>query len=170
MLYVIKSLTLQKHININIVVDMFENLVSNSYAIWLVIAVILLIVELGTGGFYIICFAIGAIITAILSIFFSTNWQLLIFVLASLVSVFLVRPLFLKLTNKNGVERKSNADAIIGRIGTVSKTIEANGYGRIALDGDDWKACATDDKEIPAGTSVIVVDRDSVIVKVSVLK
>ena len=66
--------------------------------------------------------------------------------------------------------RVSNADAIIGRTGTVSQAIPVGGYGRVALDGDDWKACSSDTEELPAGTMVKIIDRESVIVKVTKLK
>ena len=60
-----------------------------------------------------------------------------------------------------------NADAIIGRTGSVSQAIAANGYGRVALDGDDWKAQSADGQPIAAGTRVRIVGRESIIVTVT---
>ena len=60
----------------------------------------------------------------------------------------------------------SDADAIIGRIGRVSEDIEENGFGRVALDGDDWKAATSDGRALPAGTRVKIVDRESIIITV----
>ena len=64
-------------------------------------------------------------------------------------------------------DRKSNADALIGQIGEVSQTIIAGDYGRVKLDGDDWKAEApTSTENIEVGTKVKVVGRESIILKV----
>ena len=61
----------------------------------------------------------------------------------------------------------SNADAIMGRMAMVSQDIPANGYGRVALDGDDWKATAKE--SLSKGEKVIIVDRDSIILTVEKL-
>ena len=58
----------------------------------------------------------------------------------------------------------SNADAIIGRKAKVSQDIPANGYGRVAIDGDDWKATASTD--IKKGDTVTIVTRESIILTV----
>ena len=72
----------------------------------------------------------------------------------------------LKFLHKNEVNRASNADALIGRIGKVSEGIKENGYGRVALDGDDWKAVSSDGKEITKGENVKIVGRESIIITV----
>lgn len=146
---------------------MIEYLTANYWVMWLVIAIVLLIVELGSGGFFIMCFTIGAIASAIISLVGGIYMQLIIFILTSAICVFLVRPFALKYLHRHKNDRRSNADAIIGRIGTVSQTIPAGGYGRVSLDGDDWKAYANDSQDIPVGSSVIIVGRESVIIKVS---
>ena len=61
----------------------------------------------------------------------------------------------------------SNADAIIGRVATVSQDIPANGFGRVALDGDDWKATAKE--SLDKGEKVTIVARESIILTVEKL-
>jgi len=62
---------------------------------------------------------------------------------------------------------KTNADALIGREGRVSEDINpVSGKGRVAIDGDDWKAVSADGAPIAKGTIVEVVGRDSVIITV----
>ena len=73
----------------------------------------------------------------------------------------------LKHLHRNEDSRVSNADAIIGRIGRVSETIEKNGYGRVAIDGDDWKALSQDGEAIEKDTNVKVISRDSIIITVA---
>jgi membrane protein implicated in regulation of membrane protease activity len=54
----------------------------------------------------------------------------------------------------------------MGRIGRVSQQIEKGGYGRVAIDGDDWKSVSADGETIEDGASVRVVGRESIILTV----
>ena len=69
-----------------------------------------------------------------------------------------------------GIERSHGASIGAQVSPQVSQAIPVGGYGRVALDGDDWKACSSDTEELPAGTMVKIIDRESVIVKVTKLK
>lgn len=147
---------------------MIEYLSANIWQAWIVVAVLCLIAELSTGGFFVMCFAIGGLVAAIVSPLGGIYWQLAVFVLVSVACIFMVRPFALKYLHfgKNNVV--SNADAIIGRNGRVSQTIPLGGYGRVAIDGDDWKAQAsTTVEDIPVGSSVKVVARESIIIDVT---
>ena len=93
-------------------------------------------------------------------------WQLLLFAVLSVLCLFFVRPVMLRYFHRNDPDRKSNADALIGQEGRVSETIVADGYGRVAIDGDDWKAVSADGREIAKGSKVRVVSRDSIIITV----
>ena len=134
---------------------------------WLIVSICCLIMELFSGGFYILSFAVGALPALLVAALGgSFYWQLGVFAVFSVLSLTLVRPAMQKLTNQGKEERKSNADAIIDRIGFVSERIEKNGYGRVALDGDDWKAMSIDGEEIEKGERVKIVGIDSIIVTV----
>ncbi len=146
---------------------MIDYISQNIWQLWAVVAVACLITELVSGGFYIICFAIGAVVAAVVSPAAGLGWQVLAFIVASALSIFLVRPFALRYLHSNKPAPVSNADAIIGRTGRVSETIKAGHYGRVAIDGDDWKAQATTtDTDIAAGQRVKVVSRDSLIIDV----
>lgn len=136
---------------------------------WALVALICLILELTNGDLYILCFAIGALCGAVASLLTdSIIAQIVIFAVCSLLSVIFIRPVALRWLHKGEDARVSNADALIGRIGRVSQKIEAGGYGRVAIDGDDWKAESADDKEIAEGEKVTVISRDSIILKVTI--
>ena len=83
-----------------------------------------------------------------------------------MLSIFFVRPKLAKLLHGKRRERLSNADALMGRIGRVSEAIEQGGYGRVAIDGDDWKAVSADGSYMPLGQNVRVVGRESIIITV----
>ena len=73
----------------------------------------------------------------------------------------------LKYFHKKEHDRPSNADALMGRTGTVSQTIVAGDHGRVKIDGDDWKAVAPSaTADIPVGTKVKAVGRESIIITV----
>lgn len=140
----------------------------NLWLFWAIVGVVCLILELSSGTFFIMCFAIGAVFSIIASLIGVSSFglQVLIFAAFSALSIFFVRPFALKYLHKGEDNRVSNADAIIGRIGTVSEPIEANGYGRVKIDGDDWKAVSVDGSSISCGESVRVVKLDSIIITV----
>lgn len=145
---------------------MIEYLLANMWQVWAVIAVLGLILELSSGDFFIICFAIGACGAAAVSPFTGFYTQLVVFGLITSLSIYQVRPFALRFLHKNEPKRVSNADALLGRIGRVTKAIEGHDYGRVAIDGDDWKAKSTDGRTLSVGTRVKVVDRESIIITV----
>lgn len=146
---------------------MIDYFSQNLWQLWSLIAIICLILELTNGDFFIMCFAIGGVITAIASAVGASFYAgLAIFAATSILSLFFIRPTMLKYLHKDEGSRASNMDAILGRIGRVSQPIERNGYGRVAIDGDDWKAVSADGEPIECGENVKVVGRDSIILTV----
>ncbi len=145
---------------------MTDYISANMWQLWGVLAVVCLVLELSTGGFFIICFAIGALFALLASFAGGIYMQLGAFVLFSAVSIFLVRPFAVRYLHRSEDRRVSNADAIIGRVGVVSQSIEEGGYGRVAIDGDDWKAESEEHEAIAEGSRVEVVGRESIIIKV----
>lgn len=139
----------------------------NLWQFWAVMAFLFLILELTSGDFFILCFAIGAAFTTLLSLTgIGFLWQLLVFAIVSVLCLFFVRPVMLRYFHRNDPDRKSNADALIGQEGRVSETIDADGNGRVAIDGDDWKAVSADGSQIEKGVKVRVVGRESIIITV----
>jgi len=149
---------------------LIQYLAENFWILWAILSVVCLILEMSSGDFYITCFAIGAASAAIADgLGLNGYWQLLVFAACSAVSIFYLRPFALKFLHTDTPSRNSNADAIVGRTGTVSEDIPANGYGRVALDGDDWKAQTADGTPIAKGQRVRITDRDSIIITVAPL-
>lgn len=137
------------------------------YHFWLIAAIVLIIVEIFTATFAVLCFAIGCLFAVGADLLgWSINIQILVMVVGTVLSFVLVRPVALKYLNRKK-EVVSNADALIGRIATVSEKIDFNaGTGRVAVDGDDWKAYSNDGAVIEKGEKVEIVNRDSIILTV----
>ncbi len=146
---------------------MIDYLTSNLWLVWTLISVLALILEVSSGTFYLMCFAIGAACSVIVSLFGTPFWfQVVIFAVASAVCVFGVRPFAIRYLHPNHGVRTSNADALIGREGLVIEPINAEKPGYVKVDGDEWRAVTKDGAAIPKGATVRIVDRDSIIVTV----
>lgn len=139
--------------------------------IWAIVILACAILELLTGGLYIICFSVGALAALPLAAFdVALEWQIAVFALVSVGSIYTLRPLAKQyLHRKDADQPVSNADAIIGRTAVVSQDIPDHGYGRAALDGDDWKARSLNGAPIAKGQRVRIVQRASVVVIVEAL-
>ena len=138
---------------------------------WAVVAVVCLILELMAGDFFIICFSIGAVFAAIAAAFgLGFYSQLVAFAVFTLISLFWVRPFAKRYLRKGEDNRVSNADALMGRQGRVVETVEADGFGRVQIDGDIWKAVTQESVDIPEGTNVRVIGRESTIITVESIK
>lgn len=143
-----------------------EYFAGNLWQFWALVCMLCLILELFSGDFFIMCFAIGALLSAIVSVFGPGMYsQLAVFVIVSILSIFFVRPFAIRYLHSNE-GRLSNAEALIGRVGRVSTTIPSGGHGRVAIDGDDWKANSVDGSEIEEGTKVRIVSMESIIITV----
>nr|MBN2277800.1 NfeD family protein [candidate division Zixibacteria bacterium] len=112
--------------------------------LWLAAAVIFLIIELGTPSLVFACFtagSIGAAITALIT----DNYlvQAAVFAGISIILIPLTRPLARKITKPS--PQPTNADAMIGRPGVVTKKIDpAHDIGQVRVDGQVWQALADD--------------------------
>ena len=147
---------------------MIEYIINNSWQVWAVVAVLCLILELSSGDFFIICFSIGAVAAVIgAAVGLSIYWQVGLFVAFTLLALFTVRPFALRWLHKNEPNRVSNADALLGRTGRVAEAIKAGNNGYVQIGGDLWKAVSTTD--IPVGTTVRVIGRESTIIRVNPL-
>ena len=136
---------------------------------WVIAALILVVVEIFTTGFAVICLAIGALAAAVdAACGGGAEGQLIWFAAATLLAFVFVRPLLVKAFRKSGGrERLSGVDALKGREAIVSEHISASGNtGRVAVDGDDWKAVSVDGADIGKGEKVTIESVDSVVLTV----
>ena len=141
------------------------------YQYWLVAAIALIIFEICSATFGAICFAIGAGFSALVAgLGGNFTWQIVVFAAVSLLTFIFLRPVAIRWLDSKSKEVKTNADALIGRKGIVSERIDAAQHmGRVAIDGDDWKAVSADGTVIEKGTSVEIIKIDSIILTVKTL-
>ena len=146
---------------------MIDYMIQNLWLAWLLAGIVCLILEMMNNDFFIMCFAIGSFCASVASLMIdSIVVQVIVFAIFTLLSIFYVRPIALKYLHKGEDQRLSNADALIGREGKVTDTIETGGYGRVKIDGDSWKAQASGNDGIDVGAKVRVLRIDSIILTV----
>ena len=146
---------------------MIEYFAANMWQLWAAIAVVCLILELSSGDFFIICFSIGAVFACLTdALGGGIILQLVVFAVFTLASLFFVRPFAVRFLHKGESNRVSNADALLGRKGRVVETVKADSYGRVQIDGDIWKAVTNESQDIPEGSNVRVISRESTIITV----
>ena len=149
---------------------MIDYISQHVWQLWAVVAVVCLIFELMAGDFFIICFSIGAAFACLTdALGGGIILQLIVFAVFTLASLFFVRPFAVRFLHKNDSNRVSNADALLGRKGRVVETVKADSYGRVQIDGDIWKAVTNEPQDIPEGTNVRVISRESTIITVETI-
>ena len=124
--------------------------------VWLVLLILFSVVEGATVGLVSIWFAAGALV-ALLSTFFTANiWiQITLFLLVSLITMVIVRPLARKYVFPTVVP--TNADRVIGREAVVTEDIDnLSGKGVAVVFGVAWTARSETGAPIPKGTTVTV--------------
>lgn len=124
---------------------------------WIVIAVIAAIIEGCTTQLVSLWFAIGAVVTAVVSVFTGNILlQLAVFVVVSTVCIIATRPLAKKLRNSTG-DIPTNCDRYLGKIAEVIVDINnTEAVGQIKVEGSVWSARSSTGEPLPVGTRVVV--------------
>ncbi|MBE5819248.1 MAG: NfeD family protein [Clostridiales bacterium] len=130
--------------------------------IWLIATGIFFIFEIFTSGFLIFWLGIGALL-AMLTSFITDDLaiQFIVFVISSAALIPLTKPLVNKYIDSKTV--KTNAYSIIEKKGIVTIEINsADATGQIKVNGEIWSAKSENEKIIPVGTEVKVLNIDGV--------
>lgn len=125
--------------------------------LWILVALISLGIEIATVGSLIsIWFTIGALAAYVGQLAgLDFAFQVLLFILGSLVSFALVRPLAAKYLSAK--QEATNADRYIGRVFTVVEAITEEQWGAIKIQGVRWSCREVKGKPVAVGETVEVV-------------
>ncbi len=144
--------------------SLFEQIL---YWHWIVLGLLLVILEMLLPGFVLIWFGVGALLVGSLLYVIpemSWQWQLLIFSIFSLTSVFAWR-----IWSKNNLTDDPESDilnqrgrALIGRETVLIEPI-VNGVGRIQVDDTFWRVHGND---LGIGNLIRVIDAEGATLKV----
>ena len=128
--------------------------------IWLVLALVLALGELTiAGSFFVIPFAIGAAVAAIVSFFGApvpVGW--VVFLVVSLASFLALRPLSRRL-DADDTDHGVGANRLIGEPGQVIEAIPGGGdLGLVRVGREEWRAEVADQSPLAIDTFVEVTE------------
>lgn len=130
---------------------------------WLILAGFFLIIEIVTTGFLVFWFTVGALVAMVASLFISNIIiQTTIFLIASVILLFVTRPFVAKITQKDETV-KTNVYSIEGKIAKVIQDVDPiEGLGQIKVNGEVWSAKSYNDTFISKDTEVVIEKIDGV--------
>ena len=129
--------------------------ITNPVAIWLIILILLIVIEIFTLGLTTVWFAGGAL-AAFLAGFigFGLAVQVIVFLVVSVLLLVLTRPIAVRYFNQE--RQKTNAERLIGEKALVLEDIDTlKAVGRVSVGGQEWSA-KTDEPDGKIGKDTIV--------------
>jgi len=133
--------------------------------IWLIVGLIMLLAELVSVLLVFVFFAIGALLTALLAsmgLLNSMEIQILAFSAISLLSLVILRKYAKNwLDNKRG--KLHEYSEFVGETALVIRDIPANGEGKIYYRGAEWKAVSFNHTPVVAGSKVVIIRTDGIV-------
>lgn len=116
------------------------------WSFWIILAVIFGFIEIVSPTFFFFWFAIGALVTGILSVFIgSLTVNIAIFVIVSLILWLSTRKIVSR-WYKNSSPNKLYLDTIEGREGII-KSIDSDGKMVINIKGEQWRGYRNNEEE-----------------------
>ena len=138
------------------------------WIVWLAIFVIAVIVEASGPSLVSIWFALGALVTMIISFIPGVAWwiELIVFIVVSMTAILALRPILKKYFKIN--KFNSNVDGLAGKEGFVLEEIAFLTPGLVKIGDVKWNAIpAKKDEVIPVNSvvQVVTVEGNKLIVK-----
>ena len=136
---------------------------------WFLIGIILLVLELVIPGLVLFFFGVSAWIISLILLFvdISATSQVSLFTALSIVLIFTLREklkFYFQGQTTHSEIHEIQSD-FIGKQVTVTETIKTNGFGKIELNGTNWKAKSEDTINIGESAEIIKKDNLTLIVK-----
>jgi inner membrane protein len=124
--------------------------------IWLGAAVVLGVGEMATAGFFLLPFAIGALVAAVLAfVGVGIALQLVVFAVVSVVVFAAFRPLAHRL-DQGSQDKGIGARRLVGASGLVLEAIGSTEAGMVRIGTEEWRAESADGQPIESGMAVTV--------------
>jgi membrane protein implicated in regulation of membrane protease activity len=135
----------------------------NISVIWFLIGFAFFILEFVIPGFILFFFGIGAWVVGTITLFtdISVAFQIIIFLVSSLVTVLLFRKWVREKLGMRNTSPQLLEDEFIGKTATCSEPIAPGVNGKVTFKGADWDASA--DEHISPGESVIITATRSIV-------
>lgn len=141
---------------------MLDYIFSKPELLWFAIGLVLLLMELVLPGFFIFFFGLGAWVTALVCLIGepSTNLQIIIFAITSVISLIGLRKIIQKkFFYSKGKESEEVEDEFTGKEALAISDFGDQINGKVEFKGTTWTAESK--SEIKSGQRVIVIEKDS---------
>lgn len=128
---------------------------------WVILAAVLVVGEIFTAGFFLLPFAVGAMVAALFAgIGLTVAWQWAGFVAVSVITLLLLKR-FADRVTRDAAPLNVAADRVIGRVGVVLDQVNPHGItGRVRLGTEEWRAESDSEESIAEGAAVEVLRID----------
>lgn len=149
---------------------MYEIIIENTTAFWLILLAAFTIIEAATVQLVSVWFAVGAL-GALVSVFAHADFkvQVIVFIALSILSLIATRPLVKRFTKTK--LQSTNADMCLNETAVVVEQIDnLNAKGQVKVNGNIWSARSIDDKIIPENTLVKILKIEGVKIIVEEIK
>lgn len=125
--------------------------------VWLGVIVLSLVLEFISVSLTSVWFAFGALVSLILAACgVGLLWQVIVFILVSLIFLLSFRKIALKFLFKRNDE-KTNTSALVGRKALLTGEINQFDTATVRIDGVEWTCVASKNGEtIPSGSTVVI--------------
>ncbi len=141
---------------------MLDYIISKPELLWFAIGLVLLLAELVLPGFFIFFFGLGAWVTALVCLIGepSTNLQIIIFAITSVISLIGLRKIIQKkFFYSKGKESEEVEDEFTGKEALAVSDFGDDINGKVEFKGTTWTAESK--SEIKTGQRVIITEKDS---------
>ena len=126
--------------------------------IWIIAAAVLFIGEMFSLSFFLLPFAIGAVVAAILNaVGLDPVWHIVVFIIVSGVALAALRPFARRITKKASVV-KVGAERLVGMRGDVVEGQSTAGEFRVMVGGEPWNARTRDGTRLAVGCGIEVLE------------
>ena len=124
--------------------------------IWIFIATVFIILELTTNTFVLIWFGVSALVSAALNYLgFDVYIQFCVFIILSVILIFLTRKFAVKVTEEP--TKKATSERLIGMQATVIKKLGDN-EAIVNVRGEKWSAIIPDEVDVNDTVKITAID------------
>lgn len=125
--------------------------------VWAAAALVFLIAEIFTAGFFLVCFGIGAAAAAILAgLNVAFIWQVVAFLGVSVLALVFLRPFASRVGSRT--HNPGGIDRVVGKAAVVLEEINpVLATGRVRIEREEWRADTIEGETIPKDEIVTVV-------------
>lgn len=138
------------------------------WTIWIGLGIIFTIIEIFTPGFVFFSFGLGMIFAGLFAYVFPQSLviQVLVFIISTFIIFITSKKWSKKFISKSSV--KTNAEALIGNTGIVTKSISKNEKGYVKVGGEIWSAISENGVSLKKETivEVLEIDGNKLVVKI----